>query len=341
MNTPLTRREFLKLCSAGLLSLALAELHLDDALALESPTSFQGRADISGVPVYDEPSFKAKQLKLLGKDQVVDILAQMTSEGTYNRIWYRFAEGFVHSAEIQPVHTQLQLPATKLKHKQVLGEITVPYSITRRGYNIYADNAYRVYYGSTHWVTDIKKNPNDGSTWYQIVDNHLRQYFYLAAEHVRLVPDEELSPLSPDVPDVLKTIYVDLVSQYVMAFEDERLVLRTRCASGMGRSQTPTGKFDTFHKGPSIHMTNDGDPKKDLYDLPGVPWCSFFTGTGIALHGTYWHNDFGAPRSHGCVNLPTSAAKFIYRWTRPTVPPEADYVYKPNMGSVVHVSSGE
>jgi len=123
-----------------------------------------------------------------------------------------------------------------------------------------------------------------------------------------------------------------------MAFEDERLILRTRCASGAGRSKTPTGKFETYHKGPSIHMTNEGDPKKDLYVLPGVPWCSFFTSTGIAFHGTYWHNDFGDPRSHGCVNLPNSAAKFLYRWTSPTVPPEADYVNQPKMGTTVHVS---
>lgn len=334
---PITRRDFLKLSAAGFLSLALAELRLDEAFALESPVSFQGRTTISGVPLYESASFKSKQIKLIGKDQVLELQSQLSGEGTYNRIWYRLAEGFVHSAEVQPVRTQLQPVVTKLERKQALGEITVPFSDTRRGYNIYADRAYRVYYGSTHWVTGIETNPTDGSVWYRIVDNHLHQYFYLAAEHVRFVPDVELTPLSTDVPSALKTIYVDLKSQYVMAFEDERLILRTRCASGMGRSKTPTGKFETYHKGPSIHMTNEGDPKKDLYVLPGVPWCSFFTSTGIALHGTYWHNDFGDPRSHGCVNLPNSAAKFLFRWTRPTVPPEADYVHLPKTGTRVHV----
>ncbi len=338
MTMPLTRREFLKLSGAGFLALALAELRLDEVLAYESPAGFQGRAAISGVPVYAEPFFKATQLMLLGKDKVVEILAQLTSEGKHNRLWYRIAEGYIHSADVQPVRTQYQPPVTELKRKQVLGEVTVPFSVTRRGYNIHADNAYRAFYGSTHWVTAIQTNQNDGSVWYQIVDNHLKQNFYLAAEHVRLVPDLELAPLSSDVPDALKTIYVDLKAQYVMAFEDERLVLQTRCASGAGRSTTPTGRYDTYHKGPSVHMTNDGDPKKDLYDLPGVPWCSFFTSTGIAFHGTYWHNDFGKPRSHGCVNLPTSAAKFLYRWTSPTVPPEADYVNKPKVGTRVHVS---
>jgi lipoprotein-anchoring transpeptidase ErfK/SrfK len=333
-----TRRDFLKLSGAGFLALALAELHLDKVLAYESPAGFQGRMAISGVPLYAEPSFKAKQLKLLGKDKVVDIIAQLTSEGTYNRIWYRFDEGYIHSADVQPVRTELQQPVTKLERKQVLGEITVPFSDTRRSYSIYADNAYRVFYGSTHWVTAIQTDPNDGRIWYQIADNHLHQSFYLDARHVRLVPDGELAALSTDVPNALKTIYVDLNAQYVMAFEDERLVLQTPCASGAGRSRTPTGRFDTYHKGPSVHMTNDGDPKVNLYDLPGVPWCSFFTGTGIAFHGTYWHNDFGSPRSHGCINLPNSAAKFLYRWTSPSVPPEADYLHQPGTGTMVHVT---
>jgi lipoprotein-anchoring transpeptidase ErfK/SrfK len=336
---PLTRREFLKLSGAGFLALALAELRLGDVLALESSVRFQGRAAISGVPVYESASFAAKQVKLLGKDQVVDVLSQLTGEGEHNRVWYRLADGYAHSGDLQPVHTELRRPVTKLNRKRALGEVTVPFTDSRRGYSLYADRAHRVYYGTTHWATAVKTNQVDGSVWYQIYDRHLRQFFYLAAEHVRLVPDEDLSALSPEVPNALKTIYVNLALQYVMAFEDDRLVLRTRCSSGAGRSQTPWGKFETYHKGPSVHMTNDGDPKKDLYDLPGVPWVSFFTGTGIAFHGTYWHNDFGKPRSHGCVNLPNSAAKFIYRWTSPTIPPETDYLHLPKMGTTVHVSN--
>jgi hypothetical protein len=49
---------------------------------------------------------------------------------------------------------------------------------------------------------------------------------------------------------------------------------------------------------------------------------------GISLHGTYWHNDFGRPRSHGCVNLSPSAAKWLYRWSMPIVPPEKQYKYE-------------
>ena len=57
------------------------------------------------------------------------------------------------------------------------------------------------------------------------------------------------------------------------------------------------------------------------YDLPGVPWVSYFTEPGIAFHGAYWHNRFGTPMSHGCINMRPDAAKWIYRWTLPAVPP--------------------
>ncbi len=118
----------------------------------------------------------------------------------------------------------------------------------------------------------------------------------------------------------------------------EQLVFSQRCSSGAKGTETPKGEFSTYHKGPSVHMTNDGDALEKIYNLPGVPWCSFFTGLGNALHGTYWHNDYGRPRSHGCVNLPSDAAKFIYRWTKPNVPPDADYIHKPGEGTRVTIS---
>jgi lipoprotein-anchoring transpeptidase ErfK/SrfK len=55
----------------------------------------------------------------------------------------------------------------------------------------------------------------------------------------------------------------------------------------------------------------------------------YFTESGLSLHGTYWHNDFGHPKSHGCVNLSVSAAKWLFRWTTPTVKPDASFAYVP------------
>jgi lipoprotein-anchoring transpeptidase ErfK/SrfK len=73
------------------------------------------------------------------------------------------------------------------------------------------------------------------------------------------------------------------------------------------------------------------------YDLPGIPWVSYITESGISFHGTYWHNDFGRPRSHGCMNLPSDAARWIYRWTNPTVPYDEKWMYKLT-GTLVQIS---
>ena len=63
-----------------------------------------------------------------------------------------------------------------------------------------------------------------------------------------------------------------------------------------------------------------GGEGADHYDLPGVAFPSYFTASGIAVHGTYWHNDYGRPRSHGCVNVSNDAAQFVFRWSTPAVP---------------------
>jgi hypothetical protein len=70
-----------------------------------------------------------------------------------------------------------------------------------------------------------------------------------------------------------------------------------------------------------------------------VPYVMYFYG-GYSLHGTYWHNDFGRARSHGCVNLRTPAAKWLFDWTTPPLPPGASQVWDTVSGTgtlvVVH-----
>jgi lipoprotein-anchoring transpeptidase ErfK/SrfK len=66
------------------------------------------------------------------------------------------------------------------------------------------------------------------------------------------------------------------------------------------------------------------------FDLPGVPWVCYISWTGVSLHGTYWHNNFGVPQSHGCINLTPEAALWLYRWSDPFVPPGEDYIETDN-----------
>jgi lipoprotein-anchoring transpeptidase ErfK/SrfK len=122
----------------------------------------------------------------------------------------------------------------------------------------------------------------------------------------------------------------------VRAFEGGQLVFTARTSTGTRANATPTGEFQTFHKRATRHMSG-GDLVSSGYDLPGVPWVVFITSYGISFHGTYWHNDYGAPHSHGCINLTPAEAKWIYRWTLPNVPATRRFLYTPGQGTLVRV----
>jgi len=335
--SPISRRDFLKLSASGVLGLVLSEMGID--LALAAPPPSQGRITWSGLPLYDAPSFKAKKIHVFGLDQIVSIKAEVEGDegNPFNKAWYKIDNGYTYSGWLQPVETRFQKPVYEIPSEGQLGEITVPISETRLIPYTYAQNGYRLFYGSTHWVKKIVVTREEKSIWYEIFDSEIDKSFFVPYYNMRLVPDEELSLLSPDVPESEKLIHVDLPTQMVTAFEGEQMVFSSRCASGSKGTRTPTGEFLTYHKGPSVHMNNQDEDTKNHYDLPGVPWCTFFTGYGNAFHGTYWHNDYGRPRSHGCVNLPSADAKWIYRWSRPNVPVGKDYVHLPGQGTRVKI----
>ena len=340
MNLGFSRRDFLKASGAGLLGIFLADLRLEPVLAAE--IARQGRIIDSGVELFREPFFAAEITHLFGRDQVVEITGEgqgdQGSGNPFNSVWYRVNnEGFVYSGRVQPVETQHQKPVFNLPEEGALGEITVPICDTKRASSWYANRGYRIYYGTTHWITQTLVNRDEKSIWYKIYDSQLRESFYVPAHEMRVVPPSELALLSPEVPEEAKRIYIDLASQTVTAFEGENPIFVTRCASGAKGTETPFGDFHTYHKGPSVHMTNQGDGTENTYHLPGVPWVSFFTGSGVALHGTYWHNDYGRPSSRGCVNLTPGDSKFFYRWTRPQVPIGSPYLNQPGEGTLVQV----
>jgi LysM repeat protein len=104
-----------------------------------------------------------------------------------------------------------------------------------------------------------------------------------------------------------KWIDIDLSSQRLRAYSGNT-VLRTMVVStGIARYPTPPGRFRIYSKYRSIAMSGPG------YYLPGVPHSMFFY-RGYAIHGTYWHNNFGRPMSHGCVNMKTPEARWLFNW---------------------------
>lgn len=140
------------------------------------------------------------------------------------------------------------------------------------------------------------------------------------------------SPLvagKPEIPADLapneKWIDVDLTRQTLIAFEGKRPVFATLISSGRRNPQdkekdfpTPTGSFRIGEK--HITTTMDGDVASDgPYSIEDVPWVQYFQGS-YALHGAFWHDNFGYVRSHGCVNLAPDDARTLFSWTEPKLP---------------------
>lgn len=104
-----------------------------------------------------------------------------------------------------------------------------------------------------------------------------------------------------------KRFLVDLSEQMLYAYEGDTLVRSTLISSGRWPYPTVTGTYYIYIKYTAQRMRGPG------YDLPGVPYVMYFY-QGYALHGTYWHNNFGTPMSHGCVNMPTPEAEWAFNW---------------------------
>lgn len=333
-RSSLSRREFLKLSGYGMLSLLLPQMSLADPFE-----GVQGRVIDRILWSYEEPNRKSRKRKLYWRDLVLRITntALSDDETAYNRIWYELEEGgYLYSGSVQPVRTLLNQPQP-VPREGALGEVSVPYTDAHLEARPDSDVVYRLYYETVHWVMSSVLL-EDGSIWYALLDDKYQQQYFVRGEHIRLIPDEELAPLSPDLPNREKRIEVRLAEQLVLAYEKDRLVFATRAATGgrlsSGTYTTPIGEYITYHKRPTRHMAT-GDLAASGFDLPGVPWVMYIKENGIALHGTYWHNDFGRPRSHGCINLTPQAAKWLYLWTFPAVPPQKPLVYGFNGTKVV------
>lgn len=305
----------------------------------------EGRVISSRVVIRSKPSADASVVSEYFQDMLLPI-SEVTLGPvgeSHNRVWYRIGnQGYTHSGDIQPVRTELQIPNPDIPPVGRLAEVTVPYTDAHRGPGREYPVAYRYYYETTHWVIALEMNAQQ-EFWYRIMDDKRDNIFFCPASHLRLIPPEEVTPLSPDVHSIGKRLEVRLADQVLIAYEWEQPVFISRVATGAkfsnGNYSTPTGRHLTFHKRPSRHMAA-GNLAFNGYDLPGVPWICYINERGVAIHGTYWHNNYGRPRSHGCINLSSKAAKWVYRWTLPSVPFAEQRLYE-DEGTPVDVIGDE
>ncbi len=320
MKKQLNRREFLRLSGAALLGLAaqttipaLADSFVHQEL-LPAPKPWGRVISWSAQAVRQATSAKSELVKWLAHDEVIPLLATTMGEAPWanNPIWYQTTEGFVHSGYIQPVEQALQTAfPTVVNAPGFWVEVCVPYAEARwQPGSAYV--ARKLYYETVYRVVAAVQD-EAGEWWYQLQEGITWSPGpYVLAKTVRHIAPLDVAPLSPGRTD--KWIEIKLSEQRLTCYEDTTPVFSTPLASGVGSTPTPRGEFKVLYKRHTQRMIGDD------YDLTGVAFPTYFTSSGVAIHGTYWHNDFCRPHSHGCLNVPSQAARWVFRWTDPVVP---------------------
>jgi len=349
MPDNITRRELLKLIAATTASAALAPVSHARAHYVPSDPgadasvnvwTWMGRA-IHTLAFYDKPAASATRLNTRSRDQTFSILQKTHAPfSAHNDLWYKTPLGYVHSAWVLPVQVYPPQPFIRdVGEWGFWGEVSQPFTEARAAPHPDAQKVYRFYGGTVYHVVDADEDEY-GTGWYKVFDEFPPTdpgYQWVLARDMRRIPRAEMSPIHPFAGG--KHIEVNLEEQRLTCYEGDRIVFTTLVASGLGRVEgdpeldlaTHKGETHVLLKQPSRHMSNRSYPggppaAADIFDLPGIPWNLFFDLSGTAIHGTYWHNDFGIRRSHGCLNVSIAAARWIYRWAYPIGGYEDDFI---------------
>jgi len=346
MKSQFSRRDFLKLSGLTLSGLAFSPF-LPGLTSFDD--SFVVRIATDQMPVRAQPNDDSRIYQTWYRDNLVHVYDQVVAEEPkHNPVWYRVWGGYLHRGRLQRVKTIYQTPVDVPAGKRLLTEVTVPFSTPYRFTKARGWEALNppVYYGSVHWVEALEEGPKMADytgAWYRIYDElDSNVPYYVPAIHLRVLPSSYFDPISPEVPYDDKLIEVNLTTQTLVAHEYGKSVFQTNVSTGIPggglggdngiSTTTPSGKFTILDKVPAKHMGysyfsigDRGDVTTDEsgYVLPGIPWSSFFTPVGHAFHGTYWHENFGQEMSHGCINMRTNEANWIFRWSQPPHTTEA------------------
>lgn len=175
--------------------------------------------------------------------------------------------------------------------------------------------------GAVCKVRNERIKGKDERYWYQIIpvgDRRFLRYpervisrWFIASGYTEKIELKETITVFDDTQFGDKKIKIDLSEQKLRAFERDRLVLETLVSTGKPWRDTPTGEFQTLYRMLiSTYMQGAG------FDLPCVPFILFFTWAGHAIHGAYWHDEFGTRRSHGCINVPPDGTdEWLFWWS--------------------------
>ena len=349
MRRAVSRRDFIKIASLGVGALAFKDFAPRPVLTPPPLPQFPGGdalGRIAVTPNFYSTELKAKpnsnepSLRAVGQDEV--IVWQRSVVGTdafggISKTWAETPEGYIYAAHIQPVQNLPNTPLAAIPAGKpgFWAEVTVPYIDLQLQnspispsvqYTIQTSQPLRIYYGQVVWIDQVVADPS-GVTYYRMNESPGHGYgygdlFLADGAGLKALTDADVSPINPDVDPAIKKIVIDATPghQTLSCFEGNSEVYFCRISSGYGEQfSTPVGDQAVAWKIFSIHMAaNTGSDSG--YDTMAVPWPTFFnTNAGAAIHGVFWHNDFGVRRSHGCVNALPEDAKWIFRWTSPFI----------------------
>ncbi len=314
----------------------LPESEWDFIQPAEAAQEMWGRVTWAGYPIRAETGLNKPVVDYLHEGTVLPLLEVIDDEGgnPNNRTWYRIKEGYLYTSGVQVIEPYRMPQIRTSISTEIDGEpgfwaqTIVPVTTVHHGPSGAAvydqENEMQVfhYYGSVHRVIDVDQD-GAGNVWYKVFDDKPKaKPVWVLARYMRPLTDRDFAPINPGAKD--KKLVMVLDTQTIKCYEGDELVFSTLTSSGGGGFGTPPGEWAVIYKQPSRHMySGDGDPasggdaEDDFFDLPGVPFNVFFTTLGHASHGTWWHGDYGRPRSHGCLNVTPQDAQWIYRWVEP------------------------
>jgi len=343
VSNSMDRREFLKksLVGAGSL-LVIPKKFTNLVLQQDWPIDADlGRNTVyspSALPIRSQPRVDASVIRYLAEDECVPWLREVIGEspiGRPSKTWVETNEGYVYGPSLQRVKFVPSTPLTQLpSHGEESGawvEVTQPFvqlelenSIPQSPWlqNI-PSSMWRLYFGQVIWCDAIRTG-DDGEIQYHLVEKYGYDKFWADGSAFRPLSQEEISPINPEAAD--KKVLVNVNQQTLSCYEGNNEVFFCQVSTGIKLDAfglpddtyaTPSGEHFIWRKSVAFHMM--GGASDAGWDIIAVPWTALFVGTGVAVHGAFWHNDFGTPKSHGCVNAKPEDAKWIWRWTSPQV----------------------
>lgn len=304
-----------------------------------------GRVAQGMVKIRAKPYADAAETKTIYDDAIVVWLRDVVGEapdGYGSSRWVETPDGYIYAPRLQPVWNRPNEPVKSLPATPsgavpggtgsgMWAEVTVPYVdiIMRQpiSSSIFKERQEvgqppRIYYSMVMWLDAMETTP-EGKVLYRVNERYGNpgDIYWVPAEAMRPLTAEEVSPIHPDVTD--KQVVVNLIRQTLSCYEGKDEVYFCRVSTGakydaqgnvVDHWSTPVGDHPISRKLVSLHMSGEATG-----DWPAVAWTQIFAPGGVAIHSTYWHNNYGVPRSHGCVNAAPEDAKWIWRWTYPHV----------------------